>query len=548
MPDLKQSLLSHDLGHLNIIAEHWGVEMDASDAKTALPLLVDNLLNEEIIDEIIQALPAKAKSALYALQEKNGRLPWPQFTRQFGEVREMGSGRRDRERPDRDPVSPAEVLWYRGVVARAFFDTARGTEEFAYIPYDFLKLLPASPRDEDQTQIEITSQPMGRSATASERAHPILATDRILDHTCTLLAALRVGASPPSFEPYDPFFIHALLKITGLLAPDHLPEPDATRSFLESPRGAALLQLADAWINSSDHNDLYHVPGLQFEGNWSNDALTTRRFILQLLQQIPDDTWWSLSSFLADVRESYPDFQRPAGDYDSWFLRDEASGEFLRGFEHWDDVDGALIRYLISGPLHWLGIVDLAAAEDSLPTAFRFSGWAVRLLEGSSPQGLPDELQKIHIRSDGRVSIPILAPRTIRYQLARFCYWEDENPHEYRYRFIPSSLKRAREQGLRIGHLLALLHRHADAIPPNIVTALNPWETRGSDAQIQKSMILRAGSPEILQALRKSRAARFLDEPLGPAAIIVKPGAGEKVLAALVEMGYFGELIGDDEE
>jgi hypothetical protein len=546
MPDLKQSLLSHDFGHLLIIAEHWGVELGVSESKTALPILVENLLGVDLLVETIETLPTEAKKAIDTMQAKKGRLPWSQFTRRFGEVREMGPGRRDRERPDRTPASPAEVLWYRGLVGRAFFDTARGTEEFAYIPDDLLALLSSDSGEPNRSQTEIPSLPLGRPATASERTHLIPATDRILDHACTLLAALRVGITPPSFEPFDPDFIHALLQIVELLAPDHLPEPEATRTFLESPRGSALLQLVEAWINSPEVNDLHHIPGLLPEGEWTNDPLTTRHFILQLLLGIPGDTWWSLSSFQADVRQRHPDFQRPAGDYDSWFLRDEASGDFLRGFEHWDDVDGALIRYLISGPLHWLGILDLAASEETAPvTAFRFSGWAARLLAGAPPQGLPEELSKIHVRSDGRVSVPALAPRAIRYQLARFCQWEDETPHEYRYRLIPSSLKRARKQGLRVGHLLSILRRHADAIPPNIVTALNHWNERGSDAQIQQTLVLKVGSPEILQILRSSRAARFLGEPLGPAAVIVKPGAGEKVLAALVELGYLGELIGE---
>ena len=217
MPDLKQSLQSHDLGHLKIIAEHWGVELDAPDAKTALPILVENLLNEGLFAEVIDALPDEANIALQAMRTNAGRLPWVQFTRRFGEVREMGTGRRDRERPDRNPASPAEILWYRGLAARAFFDTARGTEEFAYIPVDLLQLLPLPPENQAPSQIEITSQPLGRPAAAVERAYTIPATDCILDHACTLLAARRVGLSPPSIDPYNPNFIHQLLIVTKKL-------------------------------------------------------------------------------------------------------------------------------------------------------------------------------------------------------------------------------------------------------------------------------------------------------------------------------------------
>jgi len=545
MPTLPQSLQNHDLGHLRILAEHWGLELKAPDTRTGLPVVVHQILNREMIVEIVLALPVEAAAALNVLQGSGGRMPWSQYTRRFGEIREMGPGRRDRERPDRDPISAAETLWYRGFVARTFFDTARGPEEFAFIPDDLFLLLPEPMSTGTPSAADLTSV-LGRAATAAERVFAILATDRILDHACTLLAALRSGSDPPDMAPYPQEFIHALINLAGLLDPTGIPDPSNTRAFLEAGRGESLVKLAQAWLTSSAHNDLHHIPHLRPEGEWTNDPLQARQFILQLIAALPTGTWWNLSAFVADIRQRHPDFQRPAGDYDSWYLWDDRSAVFLRGFEHWDAVDGALIRYLVTGPLHWLGILDLASPEEGgPPTAFRLSGWAARLLEGAPPIGLPEELSKAHVRSDGRVGVPVLVPRAVRYQLARFCQWEAGNPHEYRYRITPASLSRAGEQNLRINHLLSLLGRYAEAIPPNIVTALDRWDERGTEVRIQDVTILRLGSPQILHSLRNSRAARFLAEPLGPTTVIVKAGAGEKVLAILAEMGYLGEVVND---
>lgn len=541
MPNLKQSLFGHDHGHLLIIAEHWGISLGSSDARAAVSELVEVLLDPDLVSEVVEALPLKAIQALRALRHKNGRIPWSQFTRRFGGIREMGSGRRDRERPDRTPATAAEVLWYRALVARAFFDAPAGTVEFAYIPDDLLTLL--TENTTESTAKGMTRE-LGRAATAAEHEAKIPATDQILDHTCTLLAALRTGIDMVPTDPYPLDFIQALVDHSGLLDTDNLPEPEATRTFLEASRGEALALLAQTWLDDPDINDLHQVPTLQPEGEWSNDPLGTRQFILSLLFALPTGTWWSLSAFIADIRQHYPDFQRPAGDYDSWYLRDTRTGQFMRGFEHWDDVDGALIRYLITGPLHWLGMMDLAGAgEDAPVSAFRLSQWALKLTEGKPPPGLAEELSRVHVRSDGRISVPVLAPRAVRYQLARFCRWEEGNPYEYRYRLTPSSLVKAQGSGLRISHLTALLRHHADAIPPNIITALDRWDERGTEVRLQDVTILRLGSPEILQALRNSRAARFLGEPLGPVTIVVKPGTGSTVLAILTEMGYLGEVI-----
>ena len=119
-------------------------------------------------------------------------------------------------------------------------------------------------------------------------------------------------------------------------------------------------------------NELRQLPGLIFEGEWKNQPVVTREFLLNLLDAIPEGKWWSLSAFINDVKAKYPDFQRPSGDYNSWFIKRESDEEYLRGFEHWDQVDGALIRYFITGILFWLGQVDLAAPEKGEePTAFR---------------------------------------------------------------------------------------------------------------------------------------------------------------------------------
>jgi len=546
MPDLKQSLLDQDLGYLRIIAERWGLLLDAPDTKSAIASIVPRLLDDSLIVEVVESLPDQALQALYTLYKNEGKVPWSFFTRTYGQVREMGPGRRDRERPDRQPESAVEILWYRALVGRAFFDAPNGTEEFAYIPADLYKQIPNSLFSKIIDQEEKGKTILGRTATTVEYKSSTLVTDRILDHACTLLAGLRIGESIESFQPYSLEFVHAIIGSCGILDHEGYPIPDAARNFLELPRGEALILLAQTWINSQVINDLHMVPDLQPEGEWENDPLETRRFFLGHLSALPSDKWWSLSAFVADIRQRYPDFQRPAGDYDSWFIRDSETDEYLRGFKHWDDVDGKLIRYLITGPCYWLGIVDVGAKEDGSPeSAFKLSKWAETLVGFESQLELSEEKDRINVRSDGRVSVSRLVPREVRYQVARFCVWEDETQYEYRYRLSPSSLTRALNSGLKVSHLISLLHHNAEMIPPNIMSALGRWDEHGSEVRIQTAAILRLGSPQILDALRKSRATRFLGDPLGPTTIIVKNGAEEKVLAALSEMGFFGEIVED---
>jgi hypothetical protein len=543
MPDLIQSLLEQDIGYLRIVAENWGISILSGDVRTARQELAAKMLDVDSIQRVIETLPEEAANGLSLLINNQGRLPWSQFSRRFGKVREMGPGRRDRERPDQKPDSVTEVLWYRALISRAFFESKTGAEEFAYIPADLNTFVSTLTMNNSNATYETAPGVLGRVATTAEKANPIFATDRILDHACTLLAGLRIGEPVLDFCPYSLDFMRAVLCQAGIITPDDTPDPDKTRIFLETPRADALNSLAQAWLTSPEVNDLQHVPGLEIEGEWENEPLGTRENLLDILNSIPEGTWWSLSAFIADIRQQHPNFQRPAGDYDSWFIKDSKSGRYLRGFEHWNDVDGALIRYLITGPLHWLGFMDISGLDgDQQFTAFKWSGWGKTLLKNLPPEGLPEENQIVYIRSDGRVGVPVLVPRTVRYQLARFCAWEIGNVHEYRYRLTPLSLSRAREAGLRVSHLVSLLRRYTESLPPNILTALDRWEKMGTQIKMQSAMILRVNAPQILDSLRESRAARYLGDPLSSTAIIVKGGTEEKVLAALVEMGYFGEF------
>ena len=549
MPDLFHSLLNQDIGYLRIIAELWGLELDSKNADAALEKLSVALLEPKLLAEIIDSLPPEADSALTTLVNSGGRIPWPTFTRKYGEIREAGAGKRDREKLYLKPASTVEILYYRGLLARAFFDTKKGPQEFAYIPDDLLEAISqgntqselenekVSLRIRDVSSVEQAvagSGPLGRAASPGERGQEIPTNDAILDDVTTLLAALRLGIQPP--ETKIPIkVLQALLQSANLIK-GSAPQPEPVKVFLESPRAQALVLLQNGWIESESFNELCLMPGIICEGEWKNQPQETREFLLDLLDAIPEGKWWSLNAFIRDIKQKYADFQRPAGDYDSWYIKRESDGQYLRGFTYWDQVDGALIKYFIMNLLHWLGQVDLCIAEGATePTSFRIINPETRISNLES--------KKIHVSSQGLISVPRLAPRVVRYQVSRFCEWEEPKDDLYRYRISTNSLTRAKEQGLKVEHLLALLAKHSDAgIPPTLVRALKRWEVNGTEARVQTQIILKVSKPEVLEEMRRSKAARFLGEVLSPTTVIVKSGAIQKVMEALTELGFLAEI------
>jgi hypothetical protein len=539
MPDLSHSLLKQDIGHLRIIAELWGLELDSKDADEAREELSVFLLEPNLFAELIDSLSPEADSAINALVNSGGRIPWPTFTRKYGDIREAGAGKRDREKLYLKPESATEILYYRGLLARAFFDTKKGPQEFAYIPDDLLTLLSREEREENENVKEESenTETLGRAASPGERGQEIPADDSILDDATTVLAALRLGIKPP--ETNIPIkVVQALLQSANLIK-GLTPQPEATKAFLESSRGDAVALLQNAWMESETFNELLLMPGLIFEGEWRNQPQETREFLFNLLEAIPEGQWWSINAFIRDIKQKYADFQRPAGDYDSWFIKRESDEQYLRGFSYWDQVDGALIKYFITNILYWLGQVDLCIAESALePTSFRISTRSV--------QSQFIENKKLHISSQGLISIPRLAPRVVRYQVSRFCEWDEPKEEVYRYRVSTNSLTKAKEQGLKVEHLLALLAKHSEAgIPPTLIKALKRWEVNGTEARVQTQVILKVSKPEVLEEMRRSKAAKFLGEMLSPTTVIVKSGAIQKVMEALTELGLLAEVTAD---
>lgn len=535
MPDLQQTLLKHDLGHLKIIAELWGLEVKLHRIDSAVEELAASILDLKALREILDSLPAGARDGLNALVDSGGKMEWDIFSRDFGGIREMGPARRDREKPHLNPASTAEILFYRGLLAKAFFDSDKGAREFAYLPDDLIPYLPA-----DQTPSQHVNEPLGRPATPVERSHEIPASDRVLDDATTLLAALRVGNGGLSRSTRD---LYELL-IAAKLIKKNIPQAEAARIFLEAARAEALNMLYTSWVDSRTFDELRLIPGLICEGEWKNDPRSARRFLLKLLNDLPKDKWWSLPAFLRDLKAKHPDFQRPAGDYDSWFIKRESDGQYLRGFAYWDPVDGALVKYVIQ-TLHWLGQVDLASpGEGKEFTAFRPAQAGFSTAEDGGRN--KPQRGKISVASNGKIAVARSFSRAARYQLARFCEWDGEKGDDYLYHVSARSLKHASEQGLKAEQLLSLLVKYTrGSVPPALVKALKRWDANGAQARVESLHVLRVSRPEVMEEMRNSKAGKFLGEILSPTAMVVKEGAIQKVIDVLLELGLFTEVKKD---
>ncbi|HQE98776.1 MAG TPA: hypothetical protein PLG06_03460, partial [Anaerolineae bacterium] len=115
---LYQALLDCDGARLRVIAQQWDVALKAEARPDAAAQLADAMAHAEGVERVWEGLPPAARAALEDLLRRGGVLPWAIFTRRWGQVRVVGPGRLEREELWRTPISPAETLWYWGLVFR----------------------------------------------------------------------------------------------------------------------------------------------------------------------------------------------------------------------------------------------------------------------------------------------------------------------------------------------------------------------------------------------------------------------------------------------
>jgi hypothetical protein len=544
MPGLKPTLLNYDLDFLLRIARYWGVTLNQRDVDSARADLYTKMLEPELLRTALERLPTDARQALEGLSKKEGRQTWAEFSRAYGDIRVFGPARRTREEPDLNPVSISEVLWYAGLVGRAFLKSGSGPVEFVYIPDELLQLIAPTRSDAAFTAL--------RPAVNQEPRYFVAGDTVILDLLTDLLAALRMGHSLPdsvlSSRGIPLEFLIQLLLSVELIDETRQPDPEKLKAFFGIDRDQALSLLFMGWLSSTRINDLRMLPGVIFEGSWRNDPLIPRRLVTGLLADLQTGTWWSLSSLVTMVKTNTPDFQRPAGDYDSWFIRDAVSNEYLRGFEHWDRLEGSLIHSLVTGPLHWFGIVDLArGSADGKFTAFRLVEKTAAMLTGEVPVTGLLENHTLRFKDVIHVFIPPQTPRALRYQVARCGELMAVQRGESHYRLTPRSLQAAAGQGLKIGNLIQLIQKEYNtAIPPETQRMVERWNLSGVEAELRTEHLLRFKDARACSEFLSSKAAAALTiEVLNPTTLLVQSRQQDVIIKVLNEMGILVEQAED---
>lgn len=560
--------MDHDLLVLRVIAEFLGLDLTGADKAASAHELAQFLSQIDLQQEMAYVEPEEG-AAIADLLAQGGRVPVAAFERQHGPLRQMGPGRMEREEPWLDPVSVTESLWYRGFLYRGFDGTAEGAIEFYYIPKELLAQLSGGERAPSQAAPTAVAEPTRPIAIAPAQSPGLVpvpsvdpstiraaATDAVDDLTTLLALAQRTGLLPDRLPDLETLLIRpmrdrrslllTLADETGLLrrTEGRLRPRPAAIDWLKLSREAQLRAIVVAWKDSS-WNDLCHTPGLVCEGDgWQNEPQLARDALLERLPRSTD--WYRVRDIVDLMRAHDPDFQRPDGNYDTWYVRDAAAGQMLSGFENWDRVEGRLLRHLLEGPLHWLGMTEMAAELPTGEACYRLTDRAMSWLLDEPPPA--DEVRvPLVVQPDGTLLVPLNAGRFERFQAARVADVEPLLPDKpYRYRITPASLAGAREEGIAPERVLQFLEKASGRpVPTSVQRGITRWAEQGVEGRLQREIVLRVKDEKILETLRTNPRTRdLIGESLGDLAVAIRAGDWEAFRQATAQLGLLLDVEG----
>lgn len=542
---------------LRAIARMWGIEPVSNVRTEMVDQLSAELLRPESVARILGELSPQERGALEEVIAAGGRIKAHPFALWHGPIRPLGPGRLEREEPWQEPASPAESLWYRGLIYKAFDEEEGQVSEFVLIPSDLLPLLPQVKKRPDFT---VEKAPIPPSTHPGELS--------LVEDVFNLLSYLQNHEMKPrsdgSLPPRDIerlnerllvretgrfAFLHHLCQRMELIQVQEgllKPNPTPAKQWLKSPRWRQIEALQEAWRDDSSWNELWRMEGLECEDTgWRNDPLMARKKILGYLVRCPPGEWLSLTSFVQAIKEVDPDFQRPDGDYDSWYIRQADTDEYLLGFQHWDEVEGALIIHLIAKPLHWLGMTSLGYTEDEL-SSFLITPWGAAFLGLPHKEPKKETQTPLIVKPNFTVLFPATGSLYDRFQLERFATLVESKPDLKVYRLEQRSLARGLRQGIKIDMILGFLRRASrSSLPRNVALALRNWARKYGKVRLRSVVLLEAEDEFTLQELETlPQTKRYLLEVISKRSALVAREDWPKLLAELKKIGYLSKIEG----
>lgn len=507
MPTTFKMLKEHSPLMLEVIGEMRSASIDAVGPEL-VALLAEELSSpdsvQNVLEEILNEYP-EAQTALRTLVKARGRQPETQFSRTFGALEVMGDEQLKATERWQNPVSLTELLYYNGLIGRGFEGEGPEAHRIIYIPSDILDQIPLSADDDSERDLQLPY------ASAPSSQEVVDSTDEFLNDVGSVIGCL--AGAPMLLDGQDLAKPDAERVQERLLAPPDSPLLEVRRELLlhvmnrlrlfkaekqadgkiflalNRNRANAFLSLTrydqrkviwESWRDSSVWSDLERLPTLELHNRerWQHNARATRDAFLRYCRNLQPTRWYSLVDVVAVLKEQLPDFQRPDGIYDDWYVRNLEADRFAKGFDDWDLVEGELARFYLLNPMVWLGALKVAYQRRKVLLSLTLDG---AIWQGAELALEQEEVQpRFTIRENFKIEVPLELPLRQRMNIEQVAHWQSSTTN-YEYSINQRSLNQAFERGLTADRILAVLRNGSHGVPPKIAISIRKFaDQRGS--------------------------------------------------------------------
>jgi hypothetical protein len=548
MYSLRESLEKTPTIILRGIASFWETD---NPEESGRPRLVDGLLEQmgraDVVRQILRRLGDEEREVLRLLLASGGQIQAPRLTRSFGPLRS----------PQLAPAAPAELnavekLHRKGLLFRALAAMADWQGAVFYIPRDLLPFLPRVPQVavedhlrslDDQTVLPtppflFLHRDVAVLLAVLHREHYVLANEGQWSED--LVTALEAFVSAP--HPAYRSILLAMAWQAHLFSPDFegILRPTAEgKQWMRAPRELRSRVLFEAWRHHPTWDDLAGIPALEVEHLWPPDPVRPRQRLLRHLASAEAGSWFSVSDLSAWIESCDPEFLRSTGAANQRpQVRLQETGERLAGPASWKQVEGRYLDFLVAGPLHWLGVVELGQVEGSL-VAFRLTPLSQFLwYRDVAPPELSEE--SIIVEGTFEVWVPVEASPYIIFVLEG-CAERLQQDHVSHYRLTREALHWALGRGLRVDDLLDLLARYGRGeVPQNVAYTLEEWTKTYGQLRLHQPLLLSAEDALLLEeVLADTEVRSSCGDPLSSTSVEV---LSEHAFALVQRLGRLGYL------
>jgi hypothetical protein len=309
------------------------------------------------------------------------------------------------------------------------------------------------------------------------------------------------------------------------------------------------------WRDEVFWNELRYLPGIVVQSWHTPDlspVVTARKRVIEHLSKLPIGEWVAQERLINRLRMTDYEFlfsrEVPAqrqyygygyysSDYDTPYsayrnslgwqfspITDEAQG--------WEMVEAQFIRNIVTGPLHWLGLVDLgyAGAVDKdgaalQPVAYRVTEIGAWLLgRGSAPE-LPIAEGRVVVQPNFQVFALDPISDQVLATLDQFAERVSAE-RAIEYKLTRQSVYAGQQKGWTAKRIADYLQDTSDApLPQNVARTMEEWEALHRRIVIhRRTALAQTVTPEVMDALMADKAlAAHIGRRLAPTVALLKP-------------------------